>query len=111
MRGGVEWQSSSRSDTEIAQGTTGPTRRCATQLTSTMPGCALRGAKSRATDAVRRLARLHGIRLALPKAPPSAAPRSSNDWLLIGAVIGAVALIGLSLLVIRRRWIATMRRS
>lgn len=62
-----------------------------------------------AIDAVRRLARLEGIQLALPK-PPSTTAKNNHDRLLIGIAVGAAALVGLSIVVFRRRWLATTKR-
>jgi hypothetical protein len=62
-----------------------------------------------AVAAVRRLARLQGIQLALPK-PPSIAAEHNHDRLLIGVAVGAAGLIGLSIVVIRRRWTAKTKR-
>ena len=61
-----------------------------------------------AIDAVRRLARLQGLQLALPK-PPTPAAKDNHDSLVIGFAAGAAALLGLSLVFIRRRWMGTTR--
>ena len=58
-----------------------------------------------AVAAVRRLAQLQGIALAVPKTPNTAKSRN-HDRLLIGAAVGAAVLVGLSIWVIRRRWLA-----
>ena len=58
-----------------------------------------------AVAAVRRLAQLQGVSLVVPTAANTAASRN-HDRLLIGAAVGAAVLVGLSIWVIRRRWLA-----